>query len=115
MERAKALSPRDPRVYLWRFWEAMIHVRRREWERAKAACRESIDAQKRNVPAWLTLISVLVAEGERDAAVRASEELKGMEPTLDEPRLRRILGMGVDTNPRFVENVVGIYRDVGLV
>jgi hypothetical protein len=38
-----------------------------------------------------------------------------MEPTLDESRLRRILGMGFTPNPRFLEGLLGIYRDVELV
>jgi adenylate cyclase len=115
MDRAHELSPRDPRAYLWRYWEAIAHTAGRDWDRAIDACEASIAVHRPFVPTWLTYVAVLAAKGRAEDARGAAAQLRSIDPALDEARIRNMLRLGFASNPRFIEGLVGIYRQVGLI
>ena len=75
--RAFALSPRDPRLYLWVSYQAVADIVRGDWEAAVEKCERVVALRDDQALVWGVLATVLAhlgrAEAARRAGVRASE------------------------------------------
>jgi class 3 adenylate cyclase/TolB-like protein/Tfp pilus assembly protein PilF len=114
LREAFALSPHDPRRYLWYWWSALVHSQLGDRQQALNQCEAALAEHEEFAPSWLTYIALLVLAGDITNAKRAAGNLRRLDPTMSLARIGRMLASGQGASPQAIERLSDLYRRAGL-
>jgi adenylate cyclase len=100
VQLALRVSPKDPLVFLWRFWLCHAHLHLREYEGTIEECRRTLNMNNSYWFAYVDLISAYGSTGQLEQAREVSAALSKLRPDFSVQGHRQFT-YGYSSNPQY--------------